>query len=497
MNYTPPVPTLVVTGMASNVGKTTVMVALAQRLQDAGYTVACFKCGPDYLDPSYHARASGLPSYNLDSWLMDKDALVESFDREVRRSNADIALVEGVMGLFDGADAASDQGSAAEIARWLNAALLLVIDASGMARSFAAVAAAIASANPDLRFAGALANRVGSVRHLALLHDAVASFPELGDWLIAGLPKSAAIGFPSRHLGLVSARDSAATAESFAALKELGKAWLCADTVMNRLRAIAPTAPRLRVAVAPKPLDPAPVTHEAPVRIAIAEDEAFHFYYPYNRQLLERFGAVLVPFSPLAAPALPDCDALWLGGGYPELFAERLSQNTALHEDIRRHDAKGLPIFAECGGFMYLCQQIATLDGESFGMVGLVPGKVTMAEKLIGLGYVTASLDRDSILGPKGLSLKGHQFRYSDCEMLPHDEGAWQMTRKRTGQTTSQGFVSANVVASYVHVHFASKPEAAAHFVAAARRFRKQATGALRANDQQQPKAPSPKEQRL
>lgn len=475
-----PIPTLVVAGLSSNAGKTTVMVALTQELKRLGHKVACFKCGPDYLDPSYHARASGEPSFNLDSWLMDKPALLASFEHQVHTSGADIALVEGVMGLFDGADPLSDEGSTAQIARWLNAPVLLVVDASGMARTFGALINALASSTTaagsedSLTWLGAIANRVGSAKHLSLLQEAAGSFSAAKDWFIAGLPKSPDIEFPSRHLGLVTARDSATTEASFTALAELAKEWLPTEAIVaalkDRLTPPQVPAPRSALSTNPKPSVP-------PVRIAMALDDAFHFYYPYNRLALERCGATLVPFSPIHDTALPDCDALWLGGGYPELFAPQLSANTAMRAAIREGYDRKMPILAECGGYMYLCQQLTTLEDDSYPMVGVIEGSVQMASKLKALGYATATCSQDTILGPTGTALRGHQFRYSDY--IPPEgaddsagKGQWQVTRKRTGKTEPQGFVSDHVVASYIHVHFASHPEAAAHFVAAARSWR-------------------------
>lgn len=476
-----------VAGLSSNAGKTTVMVALSQQLRKLGLKVACFKCGPDYLDPSYHQRASGRPSYNLDSWLMTRSALIESFDQQVRESSADIALVEGVMGLFDGADAASDQGSSAEIARWLGAKILLVVDASGMARTFAALLNALASDTSadqagqtdepqGLQFVGALANRVGSAKHLTLLQDAVKSYDLLRDWVITGLPKAPEVQFPARHLGLVTARDSKTTAESFAALDDLAEQWLPVEPLLSRLRALQSSSQQEALSPRTTP-QPGSIGGSSKARIAMAVDDAFHFYYPFNRKALEQAGATLVPFSPLTDKSLPDCDGLWLGGGYPELYAQQLSENHAMREAIRGAYAQKMPIWAECGGFMYLCEELMTTDEQRFAMVGVIEGAVQMGDKLKALGYVTAHCPQDTVLGPKGTKLRGHQFRYSDYVPASSPspagkQGAWQVTRKRTGKTEAQGVVSAHMVASYVHVHLASHPEAAASFVATAAAWR-------------------------
>jgi cobyrinic acid a,c-diamide synthase len=444
------IPRIVIAGVASGVGKTTVMVALAQTLRRRGLRVAAFKCGPDYLDPTYHARAAGGPSHNLDGWMMGREAVLATFARA--SAGADIALIEGVMGLYDGASADSGEGSAAEIAEWLDAPVVAVIDAKGMARTVAAVGAGLRAFGPSLRFAGLFANRVGSRGHLDLLRSAClkAGAPPV----IAGLPAEPKLAFPERHLGLRTADRAAVPDEQLAAWAALLEEWGGADTLLR----VAGEAPELA--------DRAPES-EARVatrcRLAIADDAAFHFYYEDNLRRLEALGAELVRFSPIADRALPDCDGLLIGGGYPEVHAEALAANAPMLAAIRAFEG---PIYAECGGLMYLAQGIRTLDGREHAMVGRVPGVAVMAAKLQSLGYVEVETQKRTVLGGAGLRLRGHQFRYSTLESASPD-GAYRVRKRRGGSVESEGFASGALIASYVHAHFASNPLCAEGLVAA------------------------------
>jgi cobyrinic acid a,c-diamide synthase len=449
-------PRLLVAGVSSGVGKTTLTVGLMRALRRRGLRVAAFKCGPDYLDPTYHARASGQQSQNLDGWMMGEAAVLDTFTAAA--SAADVAIIEGVMGLFDGASATSDEGSSAEIAKWLAAPVLLVADAGGMARSIAALARGFADFDPALRVAGVACNRVGSPSHLELLRSALGGRPPL----LGGLPKRPQLAFRERHLGLHSADDVSVP-------EALLESW--ADEVASgfdlaALLELARSAPALR---APEPA--AAVRASPRCRIGVALDAAFHFYYADNLRRLERLGAELCFFSPLTARELPEVDGLYFGGGYPELHAEQLASNTALRAAIRRVAERGAPIYAECGGLMYLVDAIRTLDGQSHAMVGCLRGEAVVRERLVALGYVEVETRAASLLGPAGLRFRGHQFRYS--ELLGATQGgAYQLQRRRGGEALLEGYQSGSVLGSYVHAHWASSPEAAAGFVESAARRR-------------------------
>ncbi|NMO16451.1 cobyrinate a,c-diamide synthase [Pyxidicoccus fallax] len=454
------IPRLVIAGVASGVGKTTTVVALTRALRARGLQVATFKCGPDYLDPTFHASASGAPCHNLDGWMMGREAVVGTFARASR--GADVALIEGVMGLFDGASPDTDDGSAAQVARWLGAPVLAVVDASGMARTIAAVGHGLASFHPEVKVAGLWANRVGSKGHLELLQRACVG---TGTPVVGGLPERPELAFPERHLGLVTAQEGGLSPERLEAWGSLVSEWCDLNGV-------------LRLAASAGPLEgaeeSAPVASPVPVcRIAVAQDEAFHFYYEDNLRRLEALGAELVPFSPVRDGSLPrDVHALYLGGGYPEVHAAALAGNSAMLEAVRAFAHAGGPVYAECGGMMYLAQGLRTLDGREHTMVGLVSGVAVMAPKLQALGYVEVETTRRTVLGGAGLRFRGHQFRYSTLEGAPGDGGALRVRRRRGDSTHQEGYGPDNVLASYVHAHWASNPLVAEGFVRSARAFR-------------------------
>jgi len=443
---------LLVAGVSSGVGKTTLTVGLIRALRRRGLRVAAFKCGPDYLDPTYHSLAAGRPSHNLDGWMMGKQAVLDTFSAAA--DGADIAIIEGVMGLFDGASPLSEEGSSAEIAKWLNAPVLLVADASGMARSIAALARGFADFDPALRVAGVAANRAGSARHLELLRRALDGRPPL----LGGLQKRPGLAFRERHLGL-------RTADPASVPEQLLEQW--ADEVsdgfdLDALIELARSAPALPRPPAP----PATAASEPRCRIGVALDAAFHFYYADNLRRLEQLGAELCYFSPLSARELPEVDGLYFGGGYPELHARELAENADLRAAIRAFAATDAPLYAECGGLMYLVDSIRTLDGTSHPMLGCLSGEAVLRERLVSLGYVEVETLTPSLLGPAGQRFRGHQFRYS--ELIGAREGdTYRLQHRRGGEPQLEGYRSGNLLASYVHAHWASNPSLAANFVQA------------------------------
>ncbi len=442
------VPRIVIAGTASGVGKTTTMVALAGALRARGLTVATFKCGPDYLDPTYHARVTGVPSRNLDGWMMGRDAVLATFERA--SAGADVALIEGVMGLFDGASPTSEEGSTAEIAKWLGAPVLVCVDASGMARTIGAVALGFARFDSALDVAGLITIGVGSKGHLELLRAASPDVP-----IVGALPTRSDLAFPERHLGLVRADREHVPDSRFEAWAAIAAEWIDLDPLLALARGAKP--------IAAPATSPARAATRA--RIGIAHDEAFHFYYEDNLARLEAAGAELVRFSPVHDSRLPEVDGIYIGGGYPEVHAQALAANVAMRDAVRALAASGAPIYGECGGLMYLVDAIQTLDGARHPMLGLLPGVAVLRDRLQSLGYVEVSTREPSILGPAGLSFRGHQFRYSTLERPeaaaadPAVSALYELTRRRGGGTEVEGWWRARVLGSYVHAHWASCPE--------------------------------------
>ena len=436
------IPRLMVAGVASGVGKTTVMVALIGALRAMGLRVAVFKGGPDYLDPTWHARAAGCESQNLDGWMMGREAVLATLSEAAW--DADIALIEGMMGLYDGASATSEEGSGAELAKWLQAPVLLVVDAGGMARSLGALVLGFQQFDPELRLAGVIANRVGSRGHLEWLRD-VTPVPLLG-----GFPIDAAPVFPERHLGLHTASSGDFGDELFAAWAAAAREWL----QMGEIVKLARSAPALDLPV------PVPAVTEPKCRIGVARDAAFHFYYADNLRRLRELGAELCFFSPLEDADLPEVDAIYIGGGYPEAHAAQLAGNATMLEAVRRFAG---PVYAECGGLMYMTEAIRTLDGARHAMVGRLPAEVVMHARLQALGYTEVTLQRDCLLGAVGTHFRGHQFRYSELRPTGKLECVYRL---RSG--AEEGYVAGALLASYVHAHWASNPAVPAALVRAA-----------------------------
>jgi cobyrinic acid a,c-diamide synthase len=450
-------PKLVIAGSASGVGKTSLTLGLTAALRRKGLKVQTFKVGPDFLDPTWLSLASGRPCLNLDGWMCGPEYVRGLFAET--SADADIAIIEGVMGLFDGADPASNQGSTAEIARWLDAPVLLVVNTHGMARSVAALVKGYAGFDPELKLAGVIANCCGSARHVAWLRDALAAAgmpPLAGAVLRDSLPL-----LPSRHLGLVTA-DRQMLPE--AALPGL------ADAIEKQM-----DLPRIIKLAGQAPIS-APAAQAAqtaatynPVRIGLAFDEAFHFYYPDNLQALERAGAELVRFSPLRDAALPEnLDALYLGGGYPEEYAADLEANREMRHAVADFTAAGHAVYAECGGLMYLSEGIELRTGTRHEMVAVLPFVTRMLATCKRLGYAEVRQLRKGLFGDAGTCLRGHEFHYSEIiekASACKGEAAWQVSYRRVGDPVMEGYQRGRLFASYVHVHFASRPDVAGAFV--------------------------------
>jgi cobyrinic acid a,c-diamide synthase len=430
---------VIVAGTASGVGKTTVATGLMAALRRAGHTVAGFKVGPDFIDPGYHAAATGRPPRNLDPFLSGEELIAPLFMHGA--AGADIAVVEGVMGLFDGASGRGSFASTAHVATLLQAPVVLVVDASSMARSIAAMVHGYATFDPDVRVAGVIANRVGSARHVQLLHDAL---QPLGIPLIGALRRDDAMATPSRHLGLIPvAERRAAAARTVGALAET----LTAGVDLHAVTRIAASAPTLRARAWQ-----APQLDSSRRLVAVARGPAFTFAYTENLELLAGAGADLAAFDP-TTDALPDgAAAVYLGGGFPEEHAGALASNEPLRRQIA--EFRG-PVLAECGGLLYLCR---SLDGAP--MCGVVDADARMTSRLT-LGYREAEAVSDSVGWQAGDKVRGHEFHRTVVE--PDAGAAWQLDGTRR-----EGFVAGRVHASYLHTHWARTPDVARRFLWAA-----------------------------
>lgn len=448
---------IVIAGTHSGCGKTTLTMGLIAVLRSHGFKVQPFKSGPDYIDPGFHSIAARRSCRNLDTRMMADETVRELYRRQV--GGADIAIVEGVMGLFDGAGAEDERGSAAHLSKVLGLPVLLVVDARAMARSAAALAKGFAEFDPEVRVAGFLMNRVGSDRHASLLIPSVETATGLP--VLGCVRRSGEWSLPERHLGLVPAWEEEGVGQTIDSIAEqVGR-----EVNLENLLALSEKTIPLPVeeeGVFP-PAGRGQPTSRGPV-IALARDAAFCFYYQDNLDLLEAAGARLIEFSPLSDQALPEETAgIWLGGGYPELHGKTLSENRPILEDIRKAAAGNMPVFGECGGYMYLSDAIIDAQGNSYPMTGILPGTAAMGHRLAALGYCHARTARDTIFGPAGTELRGHVFHWSKMVNLP--EGAAPLF---PDMGAGGGSSVKNVVGSWLHVHFASNPQAVEHFVAAA-----------------------------
>jgi cobyrinic acid a,c-diamide synthase len=441
------IPRVVVAGTSSGSGKTTVACGLIGALRARGLAVQGFKVGPDYIDPSYHAMASGRPGRNLDAFLAGPDLIAPLVSHGA--GDADVAVVEGVMGMFDGASGRGELASTAHVAKLLQAPVVLVVDASAMARSAAAIVHGFATYDPELMVAGVIFNRVGSEGHELILREAV---EPLGIPVLGALRRDERIVAPERHLGLVPAGEQ--RAQSAAALEALAAA-MARYVDLAAVEELARSAP---------PLDGEPWAARArPVRarIAIARGPAFSFHYEENLELLRGAGAELCPFDPTLDETLPpECGALVLAGGFPEVFGAELEANAALRAEVAAFAAGGRPILAECGGLLYLGD---SLDDRA--MCGVLPLSGRMAGRLT-LGYREArALTATPWLDP-GTTVRGHEFHYSAVEADNGMAPAWELSAR--GMTKAEGAVRGAVQASYLHVHWAAFPEVPERLVEAA-----------------------------
>ncbi|WP_367135816.1 MULTISPECIES: cobyrinate a,c-diamide synthase [Streptomyces] len=453
------IPRLVIAAPASGSGKTTVATGLMRAFADAGLAVSPHKVGPDYIDPGYHALATGRPGRNLDAYMCGPERIAPLFLHGA--AGCDVAVVEGVMGLYDGASGQGELASTAHVAKLLKAPVVLVVDASSQSRSVAALVHGFASWDPEVRVAGVILNKVGSDRHEALLREALT---ESGVPVLGAVRRVPQVDTPSRHLGLIPVAERRAEAVEAVAAQA---AQVREGCDLEALLALAHSAPPLPDAAwepgswagvpASGPTGPRP---ESKPVIAVAGGPAFTFSYAEHTELLKAAGAEVVPFDPLRDESLPDhTAALVIGGGFPEVYAPELSANEPLRKAVAALAATGAPVVAECAGLLYLSR---ALDGKP--MCGVLPAEARMSGRLT-LGYREAVAIADNPLAQAGTRVRGHEFHRTVTEPGAGGTPAWGFTHP---ERRTEGFVLGGVHASYLHVHWAGAPGVAARLVAGA-----------------------------
>ena len=518
-------PRLIIAGTGSGAGKTTVTLGLMKALAQRGMSVQGFKCGPDYIDPTYHTAVTGRASRNLDAWMTSPAYVKQTFQRA--SAGHDISIIEGVMGLYDGKDPLSNIGSTAEIAMITQTPVILVVDVRSMARSAAAIVLGFQHLEPELNIAGVIVNRCGSAGHYTIVKKAIEQM--CGIPVVGWLKRDEDMSIPERHLGLVPAIERGELEPLFQRAADV----LLEGTDLNLLLELAASAPPLQYlegsddvaassiaiqtvnphniiqdaisdqtrdtnkdSLAANAADISHITHTTSVNdaervsqlktlhihskpdtyqpvIAVARDAAFNFYYPDNLELLEAAGARLKYFSPLAGEGIPaEADSIYLGGGFPEEFAAVIAGNERFLEGLREAARSQMPLFAECGGYMVLAETLTDREGRTYTMAGIIPAQVQMQKKRAALGYREASAVQDSFLLKQGEVLRGHEFHYST--MTYREEGAIPYAYETKGLRGSkqEGYAAGSIVAGYTHVHLGSDPQAAQRWVEHCRLYR-------------------------
>lgn len=438
-------PTFIVSGTSSGSGKTTVALGLMAAFKEKGYRVQPFKCGPDFIDPGLHQLITGTVSRNLDLWMSGEQFTRETLSRHSQ--NGDIAIIEGVMGMFDGG--ISSSGSLSER---LGIPGILVLDVRSMAESAAAIVKGFEMLHPKAAPQGIILNRIASARHLQLVSDAIREHCQAE--ILGYLPRTLEFEIPSRHLGLLTSDEAPLSPDAI---------HLLAHTVtehvdLARIEKLFADTPQSIAA-------PSPGTNDGKTvqcRIGIARDKAFCFYYEDNFDILRASGCELIFFSPLTDTTLPpDLDALYLGGGYPELYAEQLSANRAMQNAIRQWIENDRPVYAECGGFMYLTEGIIDQDDRLHKMVGAFPVKARMKKTRASLGYREVETRSACCFGPAGTVLRGHEFHYSSIDEMPnHIDRIYTVNNG-----TSEGYTYKKALGGYMHLHFGFSPQVAHEFI--------------------------------
>ncbi|TCK98651.1 cobyrinic acid a,c-diamide synthase [Natranaerovirga hydrolytica] len=438
-------PRIMIAGTSSNVGKTTITMGLLAAIGKR-QVVQGYKVGPDYIDPSYHTYITKRNCRNLDGYLMDDITIKTLFVKHMHQ--ADIGIIEGVMGLYDGVGTDKDIGSSASIAKTLSCPVVLVVDGSGVSTSVAAIVKGFADFDKDVDIQGIILNKVNTKRHYELLKTAIEQYTHVTCY--GYLPKNNIEKIQSRHLGLIPSIEMKNLDEKTEQLRNEVEKTIDVEGIINLANKHQQT-----INIPKQPDIPQVDT----VHIGVAYDEGFHFYYKDNLELLESMGATLHYFSPIRDTHLPEqLDLLYFGGGFPEVFAKALERNVAIKEEILKRLDQGIPYFAECGGLMYLNKELIDLEGNKYEMVGWFDGQCRMTKRLQRFGYKTLTLKEDTLLGPKGTEVNIHEFHHSEAVAI-NAKKVYDLKKERDGQIVNEyecGYCKGNGVAGYPHIHFYS-----------------------------------------
>ncbi|KJR48772.1 Cobyrinic acid A,C-diamide synthase [Desulfosporosinus sp. I2] len=473
------IPRIVLAGTHSGVGKTTLATGLMAALKKRNRPIQGYKVGPDYIDPSYHAAATGRASHNLDRWLLGEH-LPSVFAQSAKER---WAVIEGVMGMFDGMSGTAGFGSTADVAKLLQAPIVLIVDASSMSRSVAALVHGFNSFDPQVKVQGVILNRVKSTAQEKILREALS---DLQIPVVGVLPKELSLHLPERHLGLIPVGEGELLEGYIETLSELITQHVDLDQV-ERLMLGAPefslafldqetlttsTCSASHSSIFDASLNDATKSNSTTqaqnkkFRLGLARDEAFLFYYQDALDLAERLNSIIIPFSPLHDLSLPsDLDGIILGGGFPELHLNRLSENHSFLNSLRAFAESGKPIYAECGGYMYLGKSIKDFEGNELPMVGLIPMKAEMTKRLQGIGYRKGVFHKDNFLGPRGTIVQGHEFHYSRVVYDQEYSPVYELF-KGDQADRMEGYARDNIIASYLHLHFSGHRELFEHWFA-------------------------------
>ncbi|WKV09929.1 cobyrinate a,c-diamide synthase [Thermoanaerobacterium sp. CMT5567-10] len=439
-----------IAGTHSGVGKTTITIGVIGYLSKK-YKVISFKVGPDYIDTAYHRFASGNFSYNLDVYMLGDDYVKKSFLKHAL--SGDVTVVEGVMGMYDGINNTS-YGSSAHVAKLLNLPVVLVVDASGMAASVSALVKGYIEYDKDVNIVGVIFNRVGSEKHYKLLKECIER--DLGIKAFGYLPQDDRVSLPERHLGLMPIFETKEN-HNFSILYDSIEQFIDVEGILDACDVDFKKDDLIEEKVS--------VRIRETVKIALAYDEAFNFYYQDSLDSLMERGAELIPFSPLRDDAIPKgVSGIYLGGGFPEVFAERLSKNHSMLSSIKESIEKGMPVYAECGGLMYLAKKIVDLNGDGHHMVGIFDLDAIMTKRLINFGYAKVDVVKDNVLFEKGDVIFGHVFHNSKMSGI-HDDFAYEVHKPNSEDKWSCGYVYKNCLGTYVHINLLKYPNAVIRFI--------------------------------